>query len=131
MEPLEKVSNGVGLIVFAHGSSVAEANEAVRQVAGETARRCGFSLWEPAFLEQAEPNLVAAVGLLVAKGAKKIVVAPYFLTMGIHLQRDLPRIVEEASRAHPDVEVACSPPLDGHAALVEILAARVAQVLAP
>ena len=100
-------------------------------MASETARRCGFSLWEPAFLEQAEPNLVAAVGLLVAKGAKKIVVAPYFLTMGIHLQRDLPLIVKEASRAHPHVEVACSPPLDGHAALVDILAARVAEVLAP
>ncbi len=131
METLEQTGAGVGLVVFAHGSSVAEANEAVRQVAGETARRCGFSLWEPAFLELAEPNLVAAVGLLAARGAKKIVVAPYFLTMGIHLQRDLPLIVEEASRAHPHVEVACSPPLDGHPALVEILAARIAQVLAP
>ena len=131
MEPLAQAGDGVGLVVFAHGSSVAAANEAVRQVASETARRCGFSLWEPAFLEQAEPNLVAAVGLLVAKGAKKIVVAPYFLTMGIHLQRDLPLIVKEASRAHPHVEVACSPPLDGHPALVDILAARVAEVLAP
>lgn len=131
METLGQAGDGLGLVVFAHGSSVAEANEAVRQVAGETARRCGFSLWEPAFLELAQPDLVAAVGLLVAKGAKKIVVAPYFLTMGIHLQRDLPLIVEEASRAHPHVEVACSPPLDGHPALVDILAARVAQVLAP
>ena len=130
MERLEHAGDGIGLIVFAHGSSVAEANEAVRRVAGETAKQCGFALWEPAFLEQAEPNLVAAVGLLDDRGARKIVVAPYFLTMGIHLQRDLPLIVEEASRVHPGVEVACSPPLDGHPALVQILAARVEQALA-
>jgi len=131
VEPIAQAGDGVGLVVFAHGSSVADANEAVRRVASETARRCGFPLWEPAFLEQAEPNLVAAVGLLAARGAKKIVVAPYFLTMGIHLRRDLPLIVEEASRAHPGIEVACSAPLDGHPALVEILAARVKQALAP
>ncbi len=131
MERLEHAGDGVGLVVFAHGSSVAEANEAVRRVARETAKRCGFSLWEPAFLEQAEPNLVAAVGLLADRGARKIVVAPYFLTMGIHLRRDLPLIVEQASRLHPGVEIACSPPLDGHPALVEILAARVDEVLAP
>ena len=131
MERLEHAGDGVGLVVFAHGSSVAEANEAVRRVARETAKRCGFSLWEPAFLEQAEPNLVAAVGLLADRGARKIVVAPYFLTMGIHLRRDLPLIVEQASRLHPGVEIACSPPLDGHPALVEILAARVDEVLPP
>ena len=131
MERLEHAGDGVGLVVFAHGSSVADANEAVRRVARETAKRCGFSLWEPAFLEQAEPNLVAAVGLLADRGARKIVVAPYFLTMGIHLRRDLPLIVEQASRLHPGVEIACSPPLDGHPALVEILAARVDEVLAP
>ena len=131
MERLEHAGDGVGLVVFAHGSSVADANEAVRRVARETAKRCGFSLWEPAFLEQAEPNLVAAVGLLADRGARKIVVAPYFLTMGIHLQRDLPLIVEQASQLHPGVEIACSPPLDGHPALVEILAARVDEVLAP
>ncbi len=131
MERLEHAGDGVGLVVFAHGSSVADANEAVRRVARETAKRCGFSLWEPAFLEQAEPNLIAAVGLLADRGARKIVVAPYFLTMGIHLQRDLPLIVEQASRLHPSVEIACSPPLDGHPALVEILAARVDEVLAP
>ena len=131
MERLEHAGDGVGLVVFAHGSSVADANEAVRRVARETAKRCGFSLWEPAFLEQAEPNLIAAVGLLADRGARKIVVAPYFLTMGIHLQRDLPLIVEQASRLHPGVEIACSPPLDGHPALVEILAARVDEVLAP
>jgi sirohydrochlorin ferrochelatase len=126
VEPEKKV----GLIVFGHGSSIEQANEGVRRVAERTARRCRLSLWEAAFLELAQPSLESAVGTLVRKGAGKIVVAPYFLTMGVHLQRDLPRIIEVISTKHPGVNLVCSPPLDRHPALVDILADRVQQTIA-
>ena len=125
MEPETKV----GLIVFAHGSSIDQANEGVRRVAEQTALRCCLSLWEAAFLELAEPNLEKAVGALVEKGAGKIVVAPYFLMMGVHLQRDLPRIMQAISTKHPSVNLVCSPPLDRHPGLVDILADRVQQTI--
>lgn len=54
---------------------------------------------------------------------------PYFLTLGIHLQRDLPAIVENLSQAHHNVEIRVSPPLDGHPALVEVLLARIGEAL--
>ena len=82
------------IIVFAHGSSVETANEAVRAVTREVAREGGFTLTETAFLEMAQPDLPAAVAKMHAAGAERIVVIPYFLTLGIHLRRDLPRIVE-------------------------------------
>ena len=112
------------LIVFAHGSRVAEANEAVRRVAGAAAAQGGFSLWHAAFLELAEPSLSDAVEALAAKGAKHIVVTPYFLVMGIHLKRDLPQMLEEAAAASPGVELTATAPLDGHPALAGILAER-------
>jgi sirohydrochlorin ferrochelatase len=117
------------LIVFAHGSRVAEANEAVRRVAGEAAQRCGFQLWETAFLELAPPDLPAAVGSLTARGAGRIIVTPYFLTMGVHLTDDLPRILKSIAEQHPGVELECAPPLDGHPALVEIVSDRARQFL--
>ncbi|MEO7649530.1 MAG: CbiX/SirB N-terminal domain-containing protein [Bryobacteraceae bacterium] len=113
-----------GIVIFAHGSSVASANDSVRAVALEVARVGGFNLVEAAFLEQAEPNLAAGVALLVQRGASRILVVPYFLTLGIHLQRDLPRIVEGISRIHTGVEIQVAPPLDGHPALVRILLER-------
>jgi sirohydrochlorin ferrochelatase len=119
----------LGLIVFAHGSSVTEANEAVRRAAGETAGRCRIALWETAFLELAQPDLAAAVQSLSARGAGRIIVTPYFLTMGIHLQRDLPRILDEIAQAHPGIDLVCSPPLDGHPALIDILAERAHQAI--
>ena len=119
----------VGLVVFAHGSSVPEANEAVRQVAAETSRRCGLDLWSHAFLPPVRPDLGDAVDALRKRGVRKIVVTPYFLTMGMHLQKDLPRIIDDVSHACPGVEIVCSPPLDGDPFLADILAKRVRQAL--
>lgn len=115
-----------GFIVFAHGSSVESANEAVRAVAAKLAA-AGDYLVETAFLDPVRPSLDDAIAALAARGAAEIVVIPYFLTMGLHLQRDLPRIVSDAARIHKNVRVRIAPPLDGHPALVEILLDRARQ----
>ena len=112
-----------GYIVFAHGSSVESANDAVRAVAAELARRGELGEVEAAFLEGGKPDLAEAVDALAAR-VSRIVVVPYFLTLGLHLQRDLPRLVEETRRAHPEVAIEVTPPLDGHPAMAEALLDR-------
>ncbi|HET8550054.1 MAG TPA: CbiX/SirB N-terminal domain-containing protein [Bryobacteraceae bacterium] len=112
-----------GVIVFAHGSTVESANDAVRTVTSEFARRGGYALTGTAFLDCAPPTLADEVARLVAAGASRIIVVPYFLTLGIHLQRDLPNIIEKIrEREHVPVDVA--EPLDGHPALVDIVLDR-------
>jgi sirohydrochlorin ferrochelatase len=118
-----------GIVIFAHGSSVPSANRAVATVAEAVAAAGAFDLVETAFLE-ARPNLAEAVACLAEAGATRILVVPYFLTLGIHLQRDLPAIVEQIAHAHPNVEIRVTPPLDGHPALTQILLERVHQALA-
>jgi sirohydrochlorin ferrochelatase len=113
-----------GIVIFAHGSSVASANEAVHRVAADAAAAGPFHLYETAFLEAA-PGLPEAVQKLVERGASRILVVPYFLTLGIHLQRDLPVIVERLSHIHNDMEIQVTPPLDGHQALAAILVDRI------
>ena len=112
------------VVFFAHGSSIESANEAVREVAREAARRGGFDLWETAFLGGGRPDLDEAAERLVSAGAARVVVVPYFLTLGLHLQRDLPALVSDVAKAFPGVEFTCGEPLDGHPALAEILADR-------
>ena len=77
----------IGIMVFGHGSSVASANDAVRAVAANAARDGSWPLYETAFLE-CDPKLDAAVEALARSGAEEVLVLPYFLTLGIHLQRD-------------------------------------------
>jgi len=113
-----------GIVVFGHGSSVASANEAVRAVAAQAAAGGGWDLFETAFLEAA-PYLAEAVGNLTASGAEEILVLPYFLTLGIHLQRDLPKLVDTLSREY-GVPIRVAEPLDGHPELSRILVDRAA-----
>lgn len=112
------------IIVFAHGSSVPEANDAVRKVARDMAKAGGFDLVDTAFLEAAQPDLSSSVEHVVKQGANHVVVVPYFLTLGIHLRRDLPRLVGELADRIPGVSIQVTEPLDGHPALSQILLER-------
>jgi sirohydrochlorin ferrochelatase len=117
-----------GIIVFAHGSSVASANDAVRVVAGDAASAGGFWLYEVAFLD-ALPNLRMATVKLIERGAERILVVPYFLTLGIHLKRDLPALVADLMGEHPGLKMKIAPPLDGHPGLSKILAERALEIM--
>jgi sirohydrochlorin ferrochelatase len=113
-----------GLVVFAHGSPLEEANRGVRALTREVAERGGFSLVETAFLDCATPDLRQAVASLVDRGANRVVVVPFFLTLGIHMRRDLPGIVDELRQTHGGLEISVTPPLEGHPSLVDILLGR-------
>lgn len=117
-----------GFIVFAHGSRIESANQAVRDAALQMAAS-GRHAVEPAFLELGTPDLTGATGLLIARGATRIVVIPYFLTLGTHMQRDLPRLARDASRAHGDIEMQITSPLDGHPGLIQALLDRASDAL--
>jgi sirohydrochlorin ferrochelatase len=112
-----------GVVIFGHGSSVESANEAVRRVAAEAAAAGGFELYETAFLD-VPPLLRDAAAQLAAQGAERILVVPYFLTLGIHLQRDLPEMVRKIEAQYPGLTVQVTPPLDGHPALSRIVVDR-------
>jgi sirohydrochlorin ferrochelatase len=119
-----------GIIIFAHGSRIESANEAVRTVAAEVARAGSIEHVEAAFLELGQPDLEGAVLLLAARGVRRMLVIPYFLTLGTHLERDLPAIANRISNAHRELVLSVSPPLDGHPALVQILLDRASSFLA-
>jgi sirohydrochlorin ferrochelatase len=116
-----------GYVIFAHGSRMESANEAVRKVAADFSQREGGSPAETAFLELGTPDLAGAVAALAQRGVKDIVVLPYFLTLGTHMQRDLPKLVEGALAGHPEISIVVAPPLDGHPGLVEALVDRASE----
>ncbi len=112
-----------GLVVFAHGSPVESANEAVREICRRVSDAGGY-LVEAAFLERGTPTLEGAVDRLAENGVERVIVVPYFLTLGLHLQRDLPELVNQVSARHPGIRIEATPPLDGHSSLIDILLDR-------
>jgi sirohydrochlorin ferrochelatase len=112
------------LTLFAHGSLLAAANDAVRETAVRLEAASGY-FTEASFLELADPDLPRAVERLIGRGASEIIVLPYLLAPGKHLSRDLPRIVDQLREAHKGVHIRLAEGLDGHPALVDILLDRV------
>jgi sirohydrochlorin ferrochelatase len=117
----EALRSQAAYVVFAHGSSVESANQAVREVARQAAKLGGWRVFAAAFLEGGKPNLVEAIDGLAARGESRFIVVPYFLTAGLHLQRDLPRLIEQIRTKHEGIEIEVTPPLDGHPAMAAAL----------
>ncbi len=111
------------LILFAHGSQAPQANAAVVNLASQVAARAGCPAIA-AFLEIAEPDLPAAVNRAAVGGAKRVIIVPYFLTLGMHVQRDLPEIIRRQQSLHPEVEFRIAQPLEGHPCLPDALLDR-------
>ena len=118
----------IAIIIFAHGSAVPEANEEVARLAEDVSRRARCPA-RSAFLEMAQPDLPAAVAEAVAAGARRIVVVPYFLTMGVHVRRDLPRLIAEQQARFPDVDLRAGQSLEGYPGMVQALLDRVRDAL--
>jgi sirohydrochlorin ferrochelatase len=115
----------LGIIVFAHGSRIEAANQAVRTAAADLARTGGFQHVEAAFLELGVPDLQGAVRSLVEKGVREVVIVPYFLTPGLHMERDLTRLEDELRLKFNDLRIRSTASLDGHPGLVEAMLDRV------
>jgi len=73
--------------------------------------------------------LPAAVAEFVVAGARRIVVIPYFLTMGTHMRRDLPRLIAEQQARFPEVDLRAGQSLEGYPGMAQVLLDRVEEAL--
>jgi sirohydrochlorin ferrochelatase len=116
------------VILFAHGSRVEEANSGVRELARQIEQGGGFRYVRAAFLEMGRPDLATALAEAVNDGQCRIIVIPYFLTMGVHLRRDLPDLITRERDRYPGVEILVSDSLEGHPRLASIILDRIRDV---
>ena len=114
---------------MAHGSRIAEANDAAREVAVMVQEITGFEIVEVSFRELHEPNIQQGIDACVARGAERILLMPYFLFMGAHVQHDLPEEIDEAQKRHPGLIMAMGGHLGAHRKLAEIEAERIDEAL--
>ncbi len=124
-------NDSVGVVLFAHGSSVAEANQGVRELAERVVAAGPFRFIRAAFLEQAQPDLAAAVAEAAQAGLRQVIVIPYFLTEGLHLRRDLPRLVAAEKARFPHLDLRVGQSLEGHPLMASIVLGRVREILDP
>ncbi len=120
----------IGLIVVDHGSRRAESNAMLEEMVTMVAQVVPYEIVEPAHMELAEPSIGAAFDACVARGARTVVVSPYFLLPGRHWRQDIPALVEEAASRHPGVAYLVAAPFGLHPLMAEVVNARVEHCLA-
>jgi len=89
-----------------------------------------YGIVEAAHMELAEPSIQTAFDRCVERGARMVVVSPYFLLPGRHWNQDIPGLTEEAARRHPDIPYLVTAPLGLHPQMAEVVASRVEHCLA-
>lgn len=101
----------LGIVIVDHGSRKAQANETLQAFGELFSRSSKQDIVEVAHMELAEPTIEAAVQACVRRGATHVVVAPYFLSRGRHVQNDIPRIVDEVQALVPDTPIRIAEPI--------------------
>ena len=119
---------GTWIALIGRGSTDPDANAEVAKVARLLWEGRGYAGVEPGFISLAEPSVPAVLDRLRRLGARRIVVAPYFLFAGV-----LPdRIVEqtdEFAAAHPELDVRVADPIGDCDALADLVLQRHAEGL--
>lgn len=116
----------IGILLIGHGSRVIEANRPLRMLAGQL-REQGRSIVEVAFLEQDKPDIQDGIDCCVEQGAERILLYPYFLSVGAHVLKDIPAQIQTAAQRYPELELSLGRPLGLAPKLVEIVGAEVAE----
>lgn len=125
-----------GVVIVDHGSRRGESNDMLLQLVdlfrqhmrrGDPARE---PIIEPAHMELAEPSIATAFDRCVARGARRVVVMPYFLLPGKHWHQDIPRLTAQAATKHPGVAFLVGAPLGLHPLIIQVIQSRLEHCLA-
>jgi sirohydrochlorin ferrochelatase len=114
------------VLLIAHGSRLESSNREVEQLAAELAEHSDFDSVECAFLELAQPDIPSGVERCIKAGADSIVVVPYFLAAGTHVQEDIPQAIAEAQARYPECDMQITPHI-GAATMMSELVQQIAK----
>ena len=111
------------LLLIAHGSRRQASNDEVISLANSLMKAMSkeYPIISAAFLELAEPLIPDALDNCLNKGATEIIVVPYFLSAGRHVQTDVPKEVAQWQQNHPDCYVHSVPYIGSSAMMQELI----------
>jgi sirohydrochlorin cobaltochelatase len=120
----ERMDKKSGMIVLGHGSRRREVGEAFTAMVDRIAGRIPETPVLPAFFSLGEPTLAHQVGVLAARGCSRVVIMQYFLYNGVHIEQDIPAMVEELRLEYPGIEFVVQPTLQDDPAMERLVADR-------
>ncbi|MEU4531858.1 uroporphyrinogen-III C-methyltransferase [Micromonospora ureilytica] len=119
---------GTWVALVGRGSTDPDANAEVAKVARLLWEGRGYAGVEPGFISLAQPSVPEVLERLRRLGARRVVVAPYFLFAGVLPDRIVAQSAEFAA-AHPDLDVRVAEVIGDCDALADLVLERYAEAL--
>ena len=120
----------MAIVIVDHGSRREASNQMLEDFVEMFRAQGDYAIVEPAHMELAEPSIATAFARCVARGATRVVVAPYCLAPGRHWHKDIPELVADAAANHPGIEHMVTAPIGLHEAMCRIITTRIEHCLA-
>lgn len=108
------------VLLISHGSRSAKTKEEVLALIKNLKSRTGIAVFECAFLEIEHPSIPEGIDTCVAQGADEIIVLLNFLNSGRHVNDDIPNIIFEAVKRHPNAKIQISSPVGQHPKIADL-----------
>jgi len=121
---MASTSETTGLLIVCHGSPLRAANEGFVAMVARIAARLGMSDVLPAFFALVRPNLQDQIAELASRGVDRIVIMPYFLFQGQHVDIDIPNILAQCHEWFPRVRLELMPTLENDPAVEAVVVER-------
>ena len=113
-----------GIIVLAHGSRAEKADSVLSSLVDKFSSEVDCEYVERAAMELTEPTLADKVEEMAGREVEKIIVLPLFLFPGIHVQEDIPAMMEKLEENYPQIEFKLGEIVGDDDKLVDILKDR-------
>lgn len=120
------------LILFAHGARDPEWARPVQAVARRLQKQNPDQVIAIAFLEFMTPTLPDAVAAIVDRMPDhpvEIDILPFFIAQGGHLRQEVPVMLAQIERQHPNLQLRLLPALGELPAVQDAMAAAISRLL--
>jgi sirohydrochlorin cobaltochelatase len=117
-----------GVLLIAHGARDARWMAPFWRMRDELVKKLAPAPVALSFLDFAEPRFPEAVAQLHAAGARKVLVAPIFLSGGGHVANDVPGLVDAERARYPEMTFVVAGAIGEEPEVATAMAAAIARL---
>ena len=113
------------ILVCGHGSKKKEGIQAFVQLAEKMGKRYSQTKVEYGFLELAKPDYHEAIKKLYDQGYRRIMAVPVFLFSGVHMNYEIPEMMQEFQNEMEGLEISLAPNVGISDELIQLAEKRI------
>lgn len=113
------------VILMGHGSRVPDAGKGMEEVAAMLRQSGGYGIIETCYMSRLGVRFPEIFAKCVQQGAKKVILIPYFLHLGLHMRLDIPTMMKKEATKYPSVELVFGKNLGFDELLVSLVRKRI------